>query len=216
MPGMTEAARGGERVVLAHGLWMGKTVWLPLACRLRGQGFDVAAFSYPSVRQGLEASARALEAFARAQRAHRLHFIGHSLGGLVVLRMLCGARDLPVGRVVLLGTPVAGCLAAQQLGRSTTGRMLRGAALPQWRPEHADAVLERVEVAAIAGTRRFGLAPLFVQLPAPNDGAVTVDETRLPRLADHLVLPVTHTGLIMSRRVAREVIAFLRNGRFAG
>ena len=212
---MGEAQRAGELVVLVHGLWMTGPVWLPLARRLRRQGLRVTVFSYPSARQGLEASARALQAFARAQSAQRLHFVGHSQGGLVILRMLRDAPQLAVGRVVLLGSPAAGSRAVEQLGRTRIGRWLRGAALPQWRPEHAEPVLRRVEVGAIAGTRRFGLAALVVRLPLPNDGAVTVDETRLPGLADHLVLPLSHTGLIVSRRVADATGVFLREGRFA-
>jgi len=207
--------RSGDLVVLVHGVWMVGLVWLPLLYHLRSHGWRAAVFSYPSVRQGLETNARALAAFARACSAQHLHFIGHSLGGLVVLQMLHDARELPAGRVVLLGSPAAGSRAVEQLGHSRIGRRLRGAALPQWCPEHAEPVLRRLEVGAIAGTRRFGLAALAVRLPAPNDGAVSVDETRLPGLADHLVLPVSHTGLILSRRVAQETIAFLRAGRFA-
>jgi len=212
---MGRTQRAGELVVLVHGLWMAGPVWLPLARRLRRQGWRVVAFTSPSARQGLDGSARALAAFARAQSAQRLHFVGHSQGGLVILRMLREASELAEGRVVLLGSPAAGSRAVEQLGGTRIGRWLRGAALPQWRPEHAEPVLRRLQVGAIAGTRRFGLAALVVRLPPPNDGAVSVDETRLPGLADHLVLPLSHTGLLVSRRVADETAVFLREGRFA-
>ena len=212
---MSEAQRAGDLVVLVHGLWMGAMVWLPFSQQLRRDGWHVAAFSYPSVRQGLEESARALGAFARAQAAQRLHFVGHSQGGLVILRMLCEFPQLPVGRVVLIGSPAAGSQAAEQLGATRVGRWLRGAALPQWHARFAEPVLRRVEVGAIAGTRRLGMAALVVKVPAPSDGAVAVDETRLPGLADHLCLPLPHSGLIVSRRVAAQTTAFLRTGRFA-
>ncbi|HZP89005.1 MAG TPA: hypothetical protein VFB54_19495, partial [Burkholderiales bacterium] len=71
-----------------------------------------------------------------------------------------------------------------------------------------------VEVGVIAGTRRFGLGCVFVTLQGPNDGVVTVEETRLPGLTDHLVMPVTHSGMIVSARVARQVGVFLKTGRF--
>jgi len=212
---MDDAAGSGELVVLVHGLWMGRAIWLLLARRLREQGYRVASFSYPSVRQGLAESARALEAFARARRARRVHLVGHSLGGLVVLRMLRDAHSLPVGRAVLLGCPAAGCGTAEQLSRSSAGRFLLGAALPQWTPADAPPTVQRIEVGSIAGTRRFGMGPLLVRLPRPNDGVVMVDETVLPGLADHLVLPVSHSGLVVSPRVASEIVAFLRSGRFA-
>jgi pimeloyl-ACP methyl ester carboxylesterase len=213
---MSEAQRAGDLVVLVHGLWMGATVWLPLSTRLRRDGWRVAAFSYPSWRESLEQSARALAAFVRGHAARRLHFVGHSQGGLVILRMLRDAPQLAAGRVVLIGSPVAGSRAVEQLGATRVGRWLRGTALPQWEARFAEPVLRRLEVGAIAGTRRFGLAALVARVPAPADGAVAVDETRLPGLADHLCLPLSHSGLIVSRRVAAQTAAFLRTGRFTG
>jgi pimeloyl-ACP methyl ester carboxylesterase len=212
---MDDAAASGELVVLVHGLWMGRAIWLLLARHLRAQGYRVASFSYPSVRQGLTESARALEAFVRDRHASRVHLVGHSLGGLVVLRMLRDTHALPIGRAVLLGCPAAGCGTAEQLSRSGAGRFLLGAALPQWTSADAQPAVQRIEVGSIAGTRRFGVGALLaVRLPRPNDGVVVVDETVLPGLADHLVLPLSHSGLVVSSRVANEIAAFLRTGRF--
>jgi hypothetical protein len=72
-----------------------------------------------------------------------------------------------------------------------------------------------VEAGAIAGTRRLGLASLVVRLPGPNDGIVRVEETRHPGLADHLVMPVAHSEMLVSRAVAAQAAAFLARGRFA-
>jgi pimeloyl-ACP methyl ester carboxylesterase len=211
--GVTPPQRG-EKVVLVHGLWMTGAVCALLARRLRACGFEALLFSYPSVRIALEQVALRLERFVREHSAGPVHFVGHSLGGLVVLELLARAPELPAGRVVLLGSPSTSSLAAEQLARSRAGRVLAGRALPQWRPEHGMAVSKRVETGAIAGTARFGVASLVVTLPRPNDGAVTVAETQLPGLQDHLVLHVTHSGLLVSARVAREVCAFLAHGRF--
>lgn len=212
---MNEAAANRELVVLVHGLWMAGPVWTLFMRRLRRAGYQVASFSYPSVRQTLDESARALEAFARARHARRVHFVGHSLGGLVVLRMLSDAGTLAAGRVVLLGSPAAGSGAVEQLRGTRTGRVVLGAALPAWRAEYGVSVASRLQVGAIAGTRRFGLGLLLVQLPPPNDGVVAVEETRLAGLADHLVLPVSHSGMIVSAQVASEVANFLHGGRFS-
>ncbi|HMB38016.1 MAG TPA: alpha/beta hydrolase, partial [Wenzhouxiangellaceae bacterium] len=70
------------------------------------------------------------------------------------------------------------------------------------------------EVAAIAGTSSLGVGRLFADLEKPHDGTVTVAETKVPDLADHLELPVSHTGLVFSRQVAEAVDGFLRSGRF--
>ena len=72
----------------------------------------------------------------------------------------------------------------------------------------------RYEVGAIAGTRAFGLGALVTRLPKPNDGVVCLYETRFPALRDHLALPLGHTMLIVSSRVAAQTVAFLANGAF--
>ena len=185
-----------------------------LARRLRACGFQPLLFSYPSVRVTLEQVAQRLGRFVREHADVPIHFVGHSLGGLVVLELLAREPALAVGRAVLLGSPSTSSLAAQQLTGSRVGRILAGRALPQWRAERGADVATRVEIGAIAGTLRFGIASLVLKLPRPNDGAVTVAETRLPGLRDHLVLSVTHTGLLVSARVAREVCAFLQHGHF--
>lgn len=209
------SGRDAEPVVLVHGLWMRAPVYALLGRRLHGCGFAPASFSYASVRSTLEEAAQRLAHFVRDRFSRRIHFVGHSLGGLVVLELLAREPALEVGRVVLLGAPCSGSLAVEQLARSRAGRVLLGRSLPQWRVERAVAAVQRSEIGAIAGTSRFGMASLLVRLPAPNDGAVTVQETLLPGLRDHLVLPVTHSGMVVSARVARQVCAFLTQGRFA-
>jgi pimeloyl-ACP methyl ester carboxylesterase len=212
-PGVMQA-RPGESVVLVHGLWMTGAVCAVLARRLRACGFEPLLFSYASARMTLEQAAQRLERFVRERSSGPVHFVGHSLGGLVVLELLAREPSVPVGRVVLLGSPTTSSLAAEQLVRSRSGRVLAGRALPQWRAERGMEVARRVDTGAIAGTARFGLASLVVTLPRPNDGAVTVAETQLAGLRDHIVLHTTHSGLLLSARVARQVCAFLAHGRF--
>jgi pimeloyl-ACP methyl ester carboxylesterase len=206
---------GRELVVIVHGLWMHGAVYALLAARLRACGYQCALFSYRSITLPLEEIARRLARFARAREPSRVHFVGHSLGGLVVLDTLARDRTLPVGRVLLLGTPAAGSKAVEQLARSRAGRALIGRALPQWRPQQAREVTARVPVGAIAGTQRMGVASLVVRLAPPNDGAVTVEETRLPGLADHIVMRTSHSGMAVSPQVSRQICHFLKNGRFA-
>jgi pimeloyl-ACP methyl ester carboxylesterase len=208
-------AQRAEKVVLVHGLWMTGAVCALLARRLRACGLEPLLFSYPSARTTLEQAAQRLERFVHERSAGPVHFVGHSLGGLVVLELLAREPSIPVRRIVLLGSPSTSSLAAEQLVRSRSGRLLTGRALPQWRAERGEGVVQRVETGAIAGTARFGVASLVVTLPRPNDGAVTVAETQLPGLRDHLVLHVTHSGLLLSARVARQVCAFLAHGRFS-
>jgi pimeloyl-ACP methyl ester carboxylesterase len=218
--GVTENARsrGGadlvETVVLVHGLWVSGWSLGFLRRRLEQDGFRVAVFSFPTVRHGLGANASALAAFAAGQPGDRVHFVGHSLGGLVILRMLTEAAPTRPGRVVLIGSPVRGCRAARPMFRFAWSRALLGRCLPAWDPAIAARRSWPCEVGIIAGALPVGLGRLLVRLDEPSDGTVTVAETRLDAGADHLVLPTTHTGMLLSRGVARAIGHFLRQGRF--
>jgi len=205
-----------DLVIVVHGLWMHGLACAVLAHRLRHGGFRVETFSYPSVRWPLSVIAARLHDFARSRSTQRVHFVGHSLGGLVILNMLSAWTDLPPGRVVLLGSPCTDCESARQLGARSGGRLVLGRALHGWSCEDGEAVAHRLPVGVIAGTRRIGMGRLFVRLSGPNDGVVTVEETRLPGRAAHRVMPVSHSGMLVSSAVAEQVVCFLREGRFTG
>jgi len=202
------------RVVMVHGLWYGRPGMLPLARRLKSHGWDCALFGYSSVFARPADNVARLAERAQGTGGDRLHFVGHSLGGLLILKMLAEAgAALPAGRVVLLGSPLNGSAVA----RSMTGNR----ALKPWvgqaeslLDQGVQALPEGREIAAIAGTSSLGAGRLLARLEKPHDGTVSVAETRAPGLADHAELPVSHTGLVLSREVAGAIDAFLRNGRF--
>ncbi len=182
-------------------------------------GYRALAYSYPSLRLTLSENVERLAQYCRGIDAQRLHFVGHSLGGLVVLRMLERAPHLVTGlapgRVVLAGPPFAGSFAAGRLARLPGGRAALGRSLPEWLASAGGAGCAGREVGVIAGSRRLGAARLVApDQPAPNDGVVSVGETRLPGMRDHIVLKVSHSGMLVSRSVAHQICAFLRSGAF--
>lgn len=201
-------------VVVVHGLWMTGAVLALQRLWLARHGYRVAAFSYPSIRVGLDEIASRLARFVARLDVARAHFVGHSLGGLVVLNMLALDAQARAGRVVLLASPVGGSRAATQIGQSSAGRMLLGPAL-DWSPELGADVAARFEIGMIAGTVRFGMGRFLARLPLPNDGVVCLDETRIPGLRDHLTLPLSHSAILVSARVARQIHNFLEFGYFA-
>lgn len=201
-------------VLLLHGIWMRRSITLRLAQRLRAAGYRVHALSYASVTAPFAAHhARIDQALATVDPAHT-HFVGHSLGGLVVLDYLrTHSERYPHARAVCLGSPLCGSEMAERLRRlhlDTLGMgqarhiLLKG--LPEWTGPQA--------VGVIAGDLPLGWNVLLGRLPKPNDGTVAVRETKLPGIRDHRVVHASHTGLLFSDPAARLCIEFLRSGVF--
>jgi pimeloyl-ACP methyl ester carboxylesterase len=200
-------------VILAHGLWVPGLVMQPLAARLNAGGLRCHTFDYMGRARPLEAHAERLARFARG--VGPAHFVGHSLGGLVVLHALAADRALEAGSVVLLGTPARGCLAGRRFARHRVGRWFLGESRILWGEERT-ARWERAEpLGIVAGTVPLGLGRLFGALPGPNDGVVTLEETTVAGMRERVALPLGHSQLIFSARVAALVDSFLREGRFA-
>lgn len=183
--------------------------------RLAAAGFEPSAFRYPSTRADIGAAGAALAIHLRGFGKEPVHLVGHSLGGLVILEAFGTAGELPQGRIVLLGSPVQGSRAARAVAAWSLGPHLLGrlAAAELTRREPRAWQGQR-ELGTIAGSRSAGMGRLFAELPVPNDGTIAVDETRLTGAKDHIVLEVSHTGMLMSQAVADAVAQFLATGAF--
>lgn len=203
-----------DTVILLHGLWLHPFVLKPLVRRLERMGLKAVPFGYRTVLRDLDTNARALQQFAARTPGDRLHFVGHSLGGLVVLRALTLGAPARTGRTVLLGSPCMGSQVVSTLSGIPGGTFMLGLSVAQWMRDPVPWVADDYEIAAIAGVRKFGLGHLVVPIDPPHDGGVRVEETRLPSLSDHLILPVSHTGMLFSREVARQTGTYLMHGRF--
>jgi pimeloyl-ACP methyl ester carboxylesterase len=211
----SSAAEAAPRtIVVVHGLWMVGAVFALQRAQLTRSGYRTVAFSYPSTRLAIDEIAARLVRFV-AGLGERVHLVGHSLGGLVILDMLALYPNVPVGRVVLLGTPCTGSSVARHVARSGAGRALVGRALLDWQPERGAVAASRCEIGMIAGTVRFGVGSFLVPLPRPNDGVVALEETRMPGLRDHLALGLSHSALLVSSRASRQICHFLEHGCFA-
>ncbi len=199
------------RVLLLHGIWNAKSWLVPLAARLRAAGFEAEVFGYPSVFGGPDVAVPRL--LARLQGSEPLALLGHSLGGLVALQALSQRPDLPVTRVVCLGTPLRGSDAARGLaGRAWTVPALGRSA--GWLQAGFERWEGKARVGMVAGNVPHGLGRYFTRFDGESDGTVAVEETRLPGLADHCVVASSHSGLVFSADAARQAAHFLRDGRF--
>jgi pimeloyl-ACP methyl ester carboxylesterase len=152
--------------------------------------------------------------FIKRADAERLHLVGHSLGGRVILESLRQHIDSRIERVVLLGSPVRGSVAGRAFGRTALGRKLIGQTGPLWEAHSRPKVPDGIEVGVIAGELPLGLGRFFADIPSPHDGVVSLSETHLEGSKDAICLRINHLGMIYSLPVARQICAFLHHGRF--
>lgn len=203
-----------ETVILIHGLWMPGIVLMPLQRRLRAAGFAVRRFSYPSWRDGLAGNVGRLSRCVAETRGEVIHLVAHSLGGLLTLSMLAQRPDARIGRVVMLGTPCAGCHCGFTLAAIPLLAPVVGRTFADWFRQPRPKLPPRPEIGVIAGTRRIGFGLLIPGLARPNDGLITVDETHLESAADSIALPIHHSGMLFSRACVLQIASFLRTGKF--
>lgn len=198
--------------MLVSGLWVPAAAMAALAARLRRAGFVPHLFAYYG-RQPLAANVRRLADFSLRLPGGTPHFVGQSLGGVLIFDMLSARLDVRAGRVVLLGAPVRGSLSGRRLSRHRPGRWLLGGCAPRW--QEREAVWRRPErLGVIAGTAPLGLGRVLGRLPGQHDGVVTVEETAVAD-AELTTVSEGHSMLAFSTRVAVLVQRFLREGRFS-
>lgn len=211
-----------EHVVILHGLALNKYWMTGLAFSLKRQGYIVHNVSYPTRKltfdQILEEH---LAPLIQSITAPKIHFVVHSMGGLLVrlYAQKYGAERLH--RVVMLGTPNRGSEVVDYLSSWKFLRLLfSGAAYELGTgPQGIAARLGPVSFACgiIAGSNRWFHFPancLIKKLTAPHDGLVTVASTRMDGMKDHLVLWLDHSLMVWSPEVWRQTACFLRNGVF--
>lgn len=209
-----------KTVVCIHGVWMPGGVMMLVKRRLQNENqYRAHLFDYPSHHGTLDDNARSLAAFIVAEEFDKVHLVAHSLGGVVALRMLVLKPEAPVHRVVCLGSPLCGSRAASQLtrthwGNTILGKSVTAGVVDDTASEWAREVCASRDIGVIAGTVPIGMGRLVTSFGEDNDGTIAVSETRLPGLTDHLCLPVSHTGLLLSKYVTDQTAAFLQRGEF--
>jgi len=204
-----------EAVVVIHGIWFGPGIMRPLAKKIESQGFKVFLFKYKSVRCSPDENARQLQKFIAGIEAEKIHFVAHSLGGIVLLKFFSLAKQTALpGRTVLLGSPVLGNQKAVRLGWLPFGRQLLGKSIKHGLIHFKCECPQQQAVGVIAGTLPLGLGLLLGPYFKANDGTVAVDETLIPGAADTQLIRTSHTGMLLNNKVSDGVIHFLKVGRF--
>lgn len=221
---MPAANPSAEIVVMLHGLARTPRSMLGAGLWFRKAGYRVAYVSYPSRKIGVQEAVRdfvapALEKIAARPGVEKLHFVTHSLGGIVFRAWAAlHAEKLPVGRAVLLAPPNNGSEIADKLGDWIVAKKIMGPVLQELRtdenatPKRLGAV--KVETGVIMGDE--ANLPFFRQwLDGASDGVVTVEGGRIGGLKDFLVLPAGHTWIMWRPKVLEAAVRFIREGSFS-
>lgn len=191
-----------------------------LAEHLREAGYAVHNVDYPSTRhtpEELVARVAAEEARCCREGAPRLHYVTHSLGGILVRAHLERAPPGNLGRVVLIAPPNRGSEIVDVLGDSALFEAVFGPTAPLLGTDEASLPNRigppRYETGIIAGTA--SINPVgSAMLPGEDDGAVSVERAWLDGAADFVTVEASHTFIMQDDEVARQVVEFLRTGRF--
>ena len=207
-----------EKVVLLHGL--ARTDWSmkPLELRLEKAGFIVENIHYAS----LDETPQEILGDVRRKigeccsEALQLHFVTHSLGGILTRAYLAESRPANLGRVVMIAPPNKGSELADWIAESELLRWTMGptAVALGTAPDSLPNRLPPADfhLGIIAGTG--SVNPLDGMVEGESDGTVSVESTKLSGMDDFITVPYSHTFIMQVEPVAAQVVAFLRTGRF--
>jgi len=213
----TDTAAPG--VILLHGIARTSRSLRKLETALQGAGFATLNLDYASRKKPIETLAVDIHPqIARFEKScgGPIHFVAHSMGGLLARLYIATFRPAQLARVVMLGTPNGGSEVADLLKRLVPYRAFYGPAGQQLSTDRAPALTSSPDypVGVIAGSAAsIPIASTFI-LPRPNDGRVSVESSKLEGMTDHVVVRASHTGLPGHRIAIAQTIAFLCTGRF--
>lgn len=210
-----------DGVVLLHGISRTSRSFRKMQAAIEAAGYTTLNIGYASRSKAIEALAEDIHpaiAHFNATFEGSVHFVGHSMGGLLARVYLARHRPERLGRVVMLGTPNGGSEITDRLKRVGAYRAWFGPAgqqLGTQRDAAMAAMFSPVDypTGIIAGNRSVDpIASAF--LPRPHDGRVSVENTRLDGMVDHIIVATSHPWLVRNGLAIAQTIAFLRDGRF--
>ncbi len=216
----SEPPVGAETVILVHGLGRTPASMAILGSRLEAAGFRVINFGYPSRAEPIEELADRLDDEVQqccADEAGYVHFVTHSMGGVLVRSYLSDRAPEYAGRVVMLSPPNQGSEIVDAFADSPRLRSLLGPSGSRLGTDSSGIASElgpvRFTLGIITGDRSLNPVGSWL-IPGPDDGKVSVRRARVEGATDFLVVPASHTFIMNRAEVADQVVQFLRNGRF--
>lgn len=209
---MQNNKRHEKTILLLHGMWMNKFVMHIIGRGLVKKGWRVIYFDYSSMFSDFGQNTQRLYQLWQQYESESTHLVAHSLGGLIVLKMMRKFHLKNLPRTVFIGTPINGSAVAKKLLRSFMGRMMLGKSL--FALINGEKNKNGNRIGLIAGSRGLGIGHLIQPLPKPHDGVVAVQEVSLDDAEDKIVLPLTHATLLASSQTVDAINDYLTTGRF--
>lgn len=206
-------------VVLLHGLARTASSMSTLATTLMANNYTVVNQDYDSRHFAIESLSNIAipKALKKCQNANSIHFVSHSMGGILIRYYLSQHTIANLGRVVMLGPPNKGSHVVDKMGDLPGFEYIGGPASMQLGTDEASMpnLIGAVEfdLGIIAGTSSINLI-LSSQLPGPDDGKVSVASTKVAGMNDHISMPVTHPFMMRNKSVIKQVLHYIKNGRF--
>ena len=209
-----------EYVILLHGLARSDRSFRKLASVLNKKGYHTINCGYPSRKYRIDTLAQHAisDALSHCPKGSKVNFVTHSMGGILVRQYLSTNLIENLGRVIMLGPPNKGSEVVDSL-RSISGfKLFNGPAGIQLGTE-TDSVPNKLgaadfDLGIIAGTRSINII-LSTMLPNQNDGKVSVENTKLAGMKDHICLPVTHPFMMKNNTAINQVLHYLNHGQFS-
>ena len=208
--------------MLLHGLARTKNSMRVMQAELAQANFRVVNLGYPSRKDRIEnlapTAVREGVTACELSDGEAVHFVTHSMGGILIRYYLSKYNLEQLGRIVMLAPPNQGSQVVDSLGKMPGFKLLNGPAGLQLGTDANSIPLQLgavdYPVGIIAGTRTFNpILSLF--LPNPDDGKVSLENTKVEGMVDFIDLPVTHSFMMRNRKVIKQMIAFLQTGKFA-
>jgi len=220
MSGKTNSGNG-EYVILVHGLARTKYSMRKIQKFLERQGYIVFNFSYPSTKHSIFVLSESyLRKFVQAHctdPAKKIHFVTHSMGGILVRFFLNDQKPQHLGRIVMLAPPNQGSEVTDWLKKWPAYRWLLGPAGQQLgtdvRSLPAQLGPVNFDLGVIAGDRSINLLN-SLRIPGPGDGKVAVERTKVQGMKDFLLIHKSHTFIMRDKAILKQIDHFLQTGRF--